>query len=298
MEPRSYGPFPFTPINRRPKISWPNGARVALWVIPNIEIFHLDNPMPGDSNERPGTGGRSRTPMVREWAQRDYGNRVGVFRVMEVLERHGIRATVALNSDICAAHPEIIEDAVKLEWEFIGHGKTNTHRQTEIEPESERQHVFDVIETIEKATGKRPLGWLGPGLQETWNTLDYLIEAGCTYIADWVNDDQPYLMDVDGKRIVSIPYSYEVNDSAVIVRAKHTAPEFERVIRETFDVLCREGAESGRVMAICLHPFVIGAPHRIGALDRALAHICSHEGVWKATGAEIVQHYLDTGATF
>jgi peptidoglycan/xylan/chitin deacetylase (PgdA/CDA1 family) len=296
MEPRSYGPFNFTPINRRPRITWPNGERVALWVIPNLEVFHLDIPMPGDALQRPGAAGP--TPMVREWAQRDYGNRIGIFRIMEVLERYGIRGTSALNSDLCDKHPEIVEQAVDLGWEFMGHGKTNTHRQTEIDPEAERQHVFDVIETIEKATGTRPKGWLGPGLQETWNTLDYLIEAGCTYVADWVNDDQPYLMDVDGKRIVSIPYSFECNDTVSIIRNKNTPLEYERIIREQFDVMYREGAHSGRVLAICLHPFVIGQPHRIGALDRALAYICSHAGVWKATGGEIVRHYLDSGQTF
>ncbi|MEX2643646.1 MAG: polysaccharide deacetylase family protein [Acetobacterales bacterium] len=292
MKPRSYGPFKFVPINRRPKLVWPGGARVALWIVPNIEVFHLDNIMPGDENQRPGSRGGG-TPMVREWAQRDYGNRVGVYRVMEVLEKYGIKGTVALNTDICHVCPEIIEDTVALGWEFMGHGKTNTHRQTEIPPEAERQHIFDIFDTIEKATGKRPRGWLGPGLQETWNTLDHLIEAGADYIADWVNDEQPYEMDVEGKKITSIPYSYEVNDSAVIVRQKHTAPEFERIMKEQFDVMYRDGAKTGRVLGICLHPFVIGQPHRIGALDRALEYICSHDGVWKATGSEIIDYYSE-----
>lgn len=291
MQPSRYGPFKYVPINRRPKLTWPDGARIALWVIPNIEIFHLDVPMPGDANERPGE--RARPPMVREWAQRDYGNRVGVFRIMEVLAKHGVRATVALNSDICDAHPEIIEDALALQWEFMGHGKTNSQRQTEIPPESERQHIFEVLDRIEAATGRRPTGWLGPGLQETWNTLHHLVDAGCRYVADWVNDDQPYMMDIKGRRLVAIPYSYEVNDAPVIVRRKHEAGEFERIIREQFDVMYRESAGSGRVFAICLHPYVIGQPHRIGALDRGLEYICSHEGVWKATGEEIVRHYLD-----
>ncbi|MCB1744785.1 MAG: polysaccharide deacetylase family protein [Gammaproteobacteria bacterium] len=294
MEPRKYGPFPFRPINRRPALHFPNGERIALWVIPNLEVFHLDTPMPGDTLQRPGTAG-AQVPMVREWAQRDYGNRVGVYRMMEVMQRYEVRGTVALNSDLCDAHPQVIEDTRALGWEFMGHGKTNTHRQTEIPPQTERQHVMDIFERIERATGTRPKGWLGPGLQETWNTLDYLIEAGCEYVADWVNDDQPYWMEIGGKRLVSIPYSFEVNDSVSIVRNKNSPLEFERIIRDQFDVMYREGESSGRVFAISLHPYIIGQPHRIGALDRALDYICGHAGVWKATGSEIVRYCVETG---
>ncbi len=296
MKPRRYGPFDYVPVNRRPRISWPGGAQLALWVIPNIEFYALDEPLPGDFGKRPH--GRGGTPMVREWGQRDYGNRVGVFRVMEVLERHGIRATVALNSDICDEHPQIVEDAVKLGWEFMGHGKGNMHRMNEISPEAERDTILEVFSRIEAATGTQPVGWLAPGLVETWNTLDYLVEAGCRYVCEWVNDDQPYLMDVGGNQLVSLPYSYEANDSPVMGRYKFTPLEFERIIRDQFNVLYREGAESGRVMAICLHPYIIGLPHRIGTLDRALAYIDGFEGVWKATGREIVEHYLETGNTF
>ena len=225
----------------------------------------------------------------------DYGNRVGVYRMMEVMQRYEVRGTVALNSDLCDAHPQVIEDTRALGWEFMGHGKTNTHRQTESPPQTERQHVMDIFERIERATGTRPKGWLGPGLQETWNTLDYLIEAGCEYVADWVNDDQPYWMEIGGKRLVSIPYSFEVNDSVSIVRNKNSPLEFERIIRDQFDVMYREGESSGRVFAISLHPYIIGQPHRIGALDRALDYICGHAGVWKATGSEIVRYCVETG---
>lgn len=289
MEPRRYGPFPYTPINRRPRITWPGDAHLALWVIPNIEIFPLDEPVPG------GTG---KAPDVINWAPRDYGARVGVFRIMEVLEKHGIRGTVALNSEVCDDYPQIIEDAVDLNWEFMGHNQSNSRYLHLMEPAQEREVVLNTFKRIEEATGTRPRGWLSSGLQESWHTLDYLIEAGATYVADWINDDQPYLMDVDGKRIVSIPYSGEINDLPQIVRLGHTADEFETMIKRQFDTLYREGAASGRVMAICLHPFVIGVPHRIGALDNALAYILEHDGVWRATGSEIIDSYLESGATF
>jgi allantoinase len=292
MKPAPYGPFPYSPLNRRPKYALPGGARVALWVVTNIEFFALDKPMPGDSNERPKPG--DHTPMVRHWAQRDYGNRVGVYRVMDVLAKHGIRSSVALNAAVCDHHPQLVEDCMKLGWEMMGHCRTNTERVTEVPLAEERALISESLGRIAKATGKRPVGWLGSGLQETWHTVDHLLAEGCLYVADWVNDDQPYALELEGGKLVSVPYSYELNDLAAIVRSKYTPGEFERMIKDQFDVLWREGAESGRVMAICLHPFLIGHPHRIGALDRALEHIGRFDGVWKATGEEIARHYLGT----
>lgn len=292
MKPAPYGPFPYSTINRRPKYALPGGARVALWVVTNIEFFALDKPMPGDSNERPKPG--DHTPMVRHWAQRDYGNRVGVVRVMDVLAKHGIRSSVALNSAVCDHHPKLVDDCMELGWEMMGHCRTNTERVTEVPPVEERALISESLARIAKATGKRPVGWLGSGLQETWNTVDHLLAEGCIYVADWVNDDQPYALELEAGKLVSVPYSYELNDLAAIVRSKYTPGEFERMIKDQFDVLWREGAESGRVMAICLHPFLIGHPHRIGALDRALEHIGRFDGVWKATGEEIARHYLET----
>jgi allantoinase len=201
---------------------------------------------------------------------------------------------VALNSEVCDHHPQIIEDCMKLGWEMMGHNRTNPERLNEVPPQQERAVIRASLERIAKATGRRPVGWLGAGLQETWNTLDHLADEGCLYVADWVNDDQPYLMDIGGKPLVSVPYSYELNDTAAIVRSKYTPPEFERMIRDQFDVLWREGEHSGRVMAICLHPYITGQPHRMPAFERALDYICGFDGVWKATGEEIARHFLAT----
>jgi peptidoglycan/xylan/chitin deacetylase (PgdA/CDA1 family) len=290
MKPGPYGPFPYSPIVRRPRLEWPGGARVALWVIPNIEFFSLEDKVPA------GSGGPGvKPPDVPTWAVRDYGNRVGVFRLMRVLDRYGVRGTVALNSSVCARHPEIIEEGRARKWEWMGHNETNTKRLNEVPPEEERRIVRDSLATIERATGTRPAGWLGSGLQETWDTLDLLAAEGCRYVADWANDDQPYLMSVEGgKRLVSVPYSYEINDKPAFEKQMRTAREFDEMIRRQFDVLYAEGAESGRVMAIALHPYLTGAPHRIGALDSALEYILGHDGVWRATGAEIASHFLAT----
>ena len=286
MKPQRTGPFPYSPIVRRPKLVWPKNARVALWVIPNIEAFALNENVP------PST---SKIPDVPVYCIRDYGARVGVWRIIEVLERHGIRATVALNSEVCDAYPQIIEETMKLRWEFMGHNQSNTRRLNQIPAEEERRVIHDTLVRIEKATNKKPAGWLSSGLQETWNTLDYLAEEGCRYVSDWVNDDQPYLMNINGKPLVSIPYSFELNDIYGFVEQRRTADEFDDMIRRQFNVLYREGASSGRVMAIAVHPYIIGMPHRIDALSSALDYICAHEGVWLATGAEIVDHYLASG---
>src|SRR5262249_4542760 len=288
MQPQRYGPFNYVPINRRPRITWPNGARVALWVIPNIATFPLNEPVPG------GTG---KAPDLINWAPRDYGNRIGIFRIMDVLARHGVRGTVALNSEVCDDYPQIVEDAVKLGWECMGHNQSNARTPHPITPEEDHPSWPGPSNAMPQPPAIRRKGWLSSGLQESWQTLDYLVEAGASYVADWVNDDQPYVMHVGGKRLCSIPYSTEINDLPQIIRAGRSSDEFDLMIRRQFDTLYREGAQSGRVMAICLHPFVIGVPHRIGALDAALTYILRHEGVWHATGSEIVAHYLASGTT-
>jgi allantoinase len=288
MKPQRTGPFPYSPIIHRPRLVWPNKARVALWVIPNIEAFALDERMPV---------GSGMIPEIPAYCTRDYGARVGVWRIMEVLNDHGIRATVALNSEVCDAYPQIIKEAMNLGWEFMGHNQSNTRRLNQVPPDDEHRVIRDALVRIEQMTGKKPAGWLSSGLQETWNTLDYLAEEGVRYVADWVNDDQPYLMNVNGKRLVSIPYSFEINDIYGFVEQHRTAEEFGEMIRRQFDVLYREGASSGRVMAIAVHPYIIGKPYRIDAFRSALGYICAHEGVWLATGTEIVEHYLSSGVS-
>jgi peptidoglycan/xylan/chitin deacetylase (PgdA/CDA1 family) len=285
MQPGPYGPFPYSPIIRRPRLEWPDGARVALWVVPNIEFFSLET--------RPGGLAPGKIPDIPVWAIRDYGNRVGVFRLMEVLDRYKIRATVALNSDICLHHPEIIEEGEKRCWEWMGHNQSNSRRLNEVPPDEEPKIIQATLDTIAKTSGKRPVGWLGSGLQETWSTLDHLATAGCDYVADWgPNDDQPYLMTVaGGKTLVSLPYSYDINDKQAFEIAHMRPADFADAICRQFDTLYREGAKSGRVMHIALHPYLTGMPYRIGALDAALKYICKHKKVWKATGSEIARHF-------
>jgi len=290
MKPRKTGPFPYTPITRRPKLRWPDGKRLAIWVIPNIETFSLDQKMPR---------GAGTVPDVNNWSKLEYGNRVGVFRIMKALSRFGIRGSVALNSDVCDAAPDVVEEALKLDWELMGHGQTNTRRLSDASSiEEEREMIAGTLDRIEKASGRRPLGWLGPGLQESWNSLDLLVEAGIRFTGDWTTDDQPYLMDVNGQSLVSIPYGHDMGDMNAIYRGHYTPADFTTMMIETFHTLYRESWQSGCVMPLSLHPFLTGTPHRIDGLNRGLEYITRYEDVWFATGSEIMQHYLASDATF
>jgi allantoinase len=292
MQASDYGPFPYLPITQRPRLTLPGGARLAVWIIPNIEFFPLTHGLSGHPTEAKGTA-----PTVRPWAQRDYGNRIGIWRIMDVLDKLGIRASPTLNTDICDHHPQIVEAGMKLGWEFLGHNKTNTKRLTEMDAATARQTIEECARRIEEMTGQRPRGWLGAGLAQSWHTLDNLVDSRFEYVADWTNDDQCYTMTLEGGRtITSIPYSYEVNDSPFLYYRNGSTDEFEKLIKRQFDVLYEEGAQSARVMAICLHPYIIGVPHRIKALESALRYIKSHDQVWFATGSEIVRNHIATGA--
>jgi peptidoglycan/xylan/chitin deacetylase (PgdA/CDA1 family) len=291
MQPQSYGPYPYSAIIDRPPLRWPDGAHVALVVVPNIEFFPLDVRVPG---------GMPTVPDTSAWGRRDYGNRVGVFRMMEAMARFGIRGTVALNSMVCDFCPRVVERCLELDWELMGHGETNAVRLSEQgSDEAAAACIRRTLDRIAAFSGKRPVGWLGPGRQQTWNTLDVLAREGVRYTFDWDNDDQPVAMSVGASTILSLPYGAGVSDLQAFNQQHFAADDFERMIRDAFDVLYREARDSGsgRVVGISLHPFIVGVPHRIGALIRGLEHICSHEGVWRATGTEICDWFMSNPST-
>jgi allantoinase len=284
--PQAHDRFAYSAIVDRKPLRWPNGARVALWVIPNIEHFLFDRPA-----TRMSQSTASLVPDVLNYSWRDYGPRVGIWRMMEIMERFGVKGTVALNSDVCKHYPRIIEEGNKLGWEWMGHGTNNSVLLNAQNEDEERALIREVVETIGKGTGKRPRGWLSPALSETMNTLDILADNGIEYVGNWVNDEQPYPMKVKKGSMISIPYSIELNDIPAFIEMKRTGEEFGRMIRDQFDVLYEDGAKSGRVMAICLHPFLTSHPHRAKYFADALAHITSRREVWVTTGAAIVDWY-------
>jgi allantoinase len=285
--PQEQDRYAYSAIVDRPPLRWPNGARVAVWVIPNIEHFLFDRP---STSVTPVT--TSLVPDVLNYSWRDYGVRVGIWRMMDVMEKHGVKGTVALNSDVCRQYPRIIEGGNQLGWEWMGHGTNNStliNRQSE---EEEKQLIKSVVDTIKAGTGQQPRGWLSPALSESHRTLDILAQNGIEYVGNWVNDEQPYPMRVKKGRMFSMPYSAELNDIPAMLGLHQNAERFGQMICDQFDVLYEDGAKSGRVMSICLHPFLVGAPHRSKYFDKALAHITSRQEVWLATGSEIVDHYI------
>ena len=285
--PQEHDRFPYSAIVDRKPLRWPNGARVAVWIIPNIEHFLFDRPSTSITNAT-----TSLVPDVLNYSWRDYGVRVGIWRMMEIMDHYGIKGTVALNSDVCIRYPRIIQEGNRLGWEWMGHGSSNSifiNRQNE---EEERALIREVVDTIRKATGKHPRGWLSPALSESHRTLDLLAECSIEYVCNWVNDEQPYPMRVKTGSIISIPYSVEINDIPAFVDLKQSAETFGRMICDQFDVLYEDGAKTGRVMSICLHPFLIGQPYRSKYFAQALAHITSRQEVCLTTGGEITDWYV------
>ncbi len=278
--------FDYSPIIKRKPLTWPNGARVAVWIIPNIEHFEFD---------LPGTAlfPLNVVPDVLNYAWRDYSVRVGVWRLMDALDRYGVRATVALNAAVCEHYPVIIEEGKKRNWEFMGHGMTNSQFLAGLPEEEERKVIRDTIRTITKSVGKAPEGWLGPALAETFITPDLLAEEGIRYLCDWCNDDQPYAMKVKKGQLLSVPYSIELNDIPFFIGKGNSGADFLQAIKDQFDVLYEEGKTNSRVMAIALHPFIISVPYRHKYFVEALEYICRHKEVWLATGSEIANWYYD-----
>ena len=284
--PTEHDRFDYSPIIDRPRLSWPNDARVAVWVIPNIEHFLFDRPSTRLTN-------LPVNPDVLNYSWRDYGVRVGIWRMMEVMERYGVKGTVALNSDVCARYPRIIEEGKKLGWEWMGHGNNNSTLFAGQSEAEERALIKDVVTTISKSVGKAPRGWLSPALSETMRTLDILAENGIEYVGNWVNDDQPYPMRVKKGSMIAMPYSVEINDIPALLDLHQSPETFGQMICDQFDVLYEDGAQTGRVISICLHPFLVGYPHRSKYFAKALHHITSRQEVWLTTGGAIVDWYKE-----
>jgi peptidoglycan/xylan/chitin deacetylase (PgdA/CDA1 family) len=235
---------------------------------------------------------------VWNYTWRDYGNRVGVWRMMDAMDRYGVRGSVSTSAAVIDHHPEVIEACVERDWEIFSHGIYNTRYSLDMDEDEERAIIEDSMAAIERISGKRCDGWLAPALTPTVNTPNLLAEYGIKYWCDSFHDDQPTPIKVRSGRLISIPYSIEVNDTIVYNTYLQTPRAYgEQLIRQ-FDQLWEEGAESGTVMCIPLHPYLIGAPHRIEAFEAVLDHVTSTKDVWVTTGREIAdyfyEHYYDT----
>ncbi len=272
--------FDYSAIVDRPNITWPGNARLAFWVAPNIEHWEY---LPLSRPNRPD---------IPHYARNDYGNRVGFWRMLEVLEKNGIRACCCLNLAILEHFPEIKQAMIDADWVYMAHGVYNSRPIYGYSVEDERAYWADFIATLQKHTGKRLKGRLGGGGGYTENTDDLMAEAGCLYHTSWIIDDQPVPIKVKGgQKFVYVPYSGQTNDAIILFDNRETDSFFAR-IKDQFDTLYREGAQSGRVMCLALHPHMIGRPSAAKYLDQMLKYIRSHDGVWVTTADEIAEHYI------
>ena len=278
--------IPYSALPERTPLRWPDGARVAVWVAPNIEHYEylpeqvrVRNPWP-----------RVPHPDILGYGLRDYGNRVGVWRLMSLFDRLRIPVTVSLSLAVLDMYPEIAQAMIERRWEFMSHGLYNTRYHWNLTEEEERAAIEQCQAIHLRHTGERLKGWFSPAASNTRNTPDLVAESGIEYLCDFYHDEQPTEIRVRRGRLISLPYSMEINDS-IAWRRGQEAPAFAQKICDEFDVLYAEGAVHGRVMNIAVHPFIMGQPHRIDALARALDYIAQHPHVWWASGSQITQHY-------
>jgi peptidoglycan/xylan/chitin deacetylase (PgdA/CDA1 family) len=290
------GFYDYWPYENRPKIRWPDNARVAFWVAPNIEFYELDPPANPHRKAWP-----TPHPSVPGYSIRDWGNRVGHERQMALLDKYGIRGSISLSVALCDHHPEIIAMCRERNWEFFSHGIYNTRYTYGMSEAQERAMIRDSIESIYRHTGQKCAGYLAPALSHSEQTLDLFSEVGAElfgneagfYTCDLFHDDQPTPVRVrSGRRFISIPYSLEMNDTIVYAVNKVEPRQYLTMLKRHFDRLYAEGAESGTVMCIPTHNYQISCAHRIKAFEEALEYITGHSDVWVATGREIAEHYL------
>ena len=284
--------LPYQAIVDRPKLKLPDGKRIAVWVILNVEEWGIERPMP--RTVLPPPMGQALLPDVPNWSWHEYGMRSGFWRQHQALTSRNIPTTMAINGNVCNSYPRVASAGLDAGWEFMGHGflQGPMHKL-----EDQRGAIHLAMDTIERFTGTRPTSWESPGLTETSETLDLLRESGVKYVADWVLDDLPQEVETPHGTITTIPYTVEMNDITVYALQQHQSDEFLRRGRDQFDRLYAESADNARVMAISIHPYVTGVPHRIRYLEELLDYVGGHEGVSWMTASEIGDWYTDEIST-
>jgi peptidoglycan/xylan/chitin deacetylase (PgdA/CDA1 family) len=279
--------IPYSAINDRPRLTLPGGARLVVWVIVNVEEWNPRETMPRTVLTPPAGG--SPMPDIPNWAWHEYGNRVGFWRMLEVLDRFKIPVALAINGSAIQAYEPVARAALERGWEFIGHGFGQKNMQ---KVPDEREDIATTSKVIREFTGRAPRGWLGPGLTETWDTPDLLAEEGYEYICDWVLDDQPVMLKTRSRPLVSVPYTQECNDVAMMLIQHQTAAEYRNRAIDQFEQLYADAQHSARIMSLVAHPYIIGAPHRLRYFREALEHIQSQSDVVFWTGEQILDWYL------
>ncbi|MGU3492492.1 polysaccharide deacetylase family protein [Xanthobacteraceae bacterium A53D] len=289
MLPRDRAPY--SAIVDRPPLKLPGKARLVLWTIVNLEAWDISRPMA--RQVIPAPTGQALLPDVPNWSWHEYGMRVGVWRFFKLYERLGIRPTLSINARVCEDYERVAAHARDLGWEFMGHA----YEQGPIHKvEDQRAMIHRSMDIIENFTGKRPKGWLGPGLTQTLDTPDYLTEAGVKYIGDWVWDDEPSVIKTENGPLYTLPYTVEHNDIPMMAVANHESPYWLTRLKDSIDRLHEEGGERAKIMAMAIHPYLSGQPHRIKYLEEVYAYAASKGDVLFWNGEEILDWYQATQA--
>lgn len=277
----------FSAIEDRAKLTLPDGARMVLWPLIALEDWDIGRAMA--RTVIPPPQHQPMLPDVPNWSWHEYGMRVGFWRLKKVFDRLGIKPTVTLNAKVCLNYPRVAEACLEAGWELNAHAfeQIPMHKL-----DDERESIFMAIEVIEKFAGKRPRGWFGPGLTETHDTLDYLAEAGIEYIGDWAFDDQPVALRTNHGPIVALPYNFEVHDIVLMLIQHHAADVFKRRGIDYFECIYADSHDSARVMALAVHPYISGSPHRVRYVAETLEHIARQPGVVVWNGEQILDWYL------
>jgi peptidoglycan/xylan/chitin deacetylase (PgdA/CDA1 family) len=280
------GRFDDVPIVRRPQAAWPQGKRLAVYVALNLESYAFGEGLSEDIV--PGSG----MPDVLNWSWREYGNRVGAWRLLDAFKQSGIAPSLLVNSAIYARHAELAQAFRDAGAAIVAHGRTNSESQAGLDEAAERQLIFEARDAIAAHAGGPPQGWLGPWIAETPRTPDLLRAAGFSYVLDWCMDDQPIWLAARGGRLLSVPYPQELNDSNAIVARRHSAADFADMIVDQFDEMREQATGQPLVMGVALHAYVAGQPFRLRKLKAALRHIgTSYPDVWLATSDAIAAHW-------
>lgn len=278
--------YDWSDLFERKPVVWPNGARIALSLVTHVQHFPLD--MPAKPFKAPGALSMP-YPDFRYFTNRDYGNRIGIFRILRLLAARGLKGSFAVNACLATRYPAMVKAIVDDGHEIVAHGlDMGKVHHSGLEAEAEEAIITQALDILRKSTGQKIEGWLSPGRAQSFNTPDLLAKHGITYGLDWANDDLPYDMRTAHGPLLSVPLAYETDDRVVADEYFQSEAEWAQQVKDRFDVLYRESAShGGRVMSIPLHSWVTGMPYRIKFLDQVLDHILSHDGIWTASTAEI-----------
>lgn len=285
--------YDWSPFIRRGVLSWPESARVALCVIVNLERFEFQPPEGSFQSPTLAGGAWARPyPDYMRMSHRDYGHRVGIFRVLEVLEKHGIKPTVAMDALSAEHYPYLVNHCLQRGYEIIGHGISVSQMITsDMSEQQEREYIQNSVGALKQATGVAPSGWLGAEYGESTRTPQLLSQEGIEYVCDWTNDEQPYPLKSPHGELFALPIMLELDDVNALSDRHVPIGRYRDMLKEGFDTLYHDSAASGRLLTLNLHPWLIGQPFRIRYLDDALGHMVRREGVWAASGSEIIDWY-------